>query len=146
MNKKYFIYVDGNPVEVSYSVYRAYFNDIDRTNYQVSKLVENNVSSYHLIINDYDASIPSGEDLLVDHSVCVEDFAFSNIQADLLHSALDKLTFAEHELIKALYFYDLSQREYHSISGISQTTISYRKNKVLKKLRKLLSKDKNFFL
>lgn len=52
-----------------------------------------------------------------------------------LHKNLSLLTNSELELITAIFYKRLSEREYMRISGISQTTICYRKKEILKKLK-----------
>jgi RNA polymerase sigma factor (sigma-70 family) len=52
-----------------------------------------------------------------------------------LRKYLSLLSKSEMELINAIFYKGLSEREYMRISGISQTTISYRKKEILKKLK-----------
>ena len=56
----------------------------------------------------------------------VETIVIDKIMAEDLHKALDKLSAPERELIDALYFQGVSEREYAQISGTPRKTIAYR--------------------
>lgn len=56
----------------------------------------------------------------------------------LLINALNKLEKTELEMIYCLYYKDLSERCYAKKHNIRQSTVNYRKNKVLQKLKKYL--------
>ena len=51
---------------------------------------------------------------------------------------LEGLTDAERKLIHALYFEQMSERQFSQIVGVSQQAINYRKRKILSKLRRVL--------
>lgn len=57
-----------------------------------------------------------------------------------LHKALEILTQEENELIVQLFFLDKTERELADEWHTSQQMIHYNKKKILKKLKKLLSK------
>ena len=57
---------------------------------------------------------------------------------DKLNRSLPLLEKSEQELIRALYFEELSERQFSECSGIPQKTINNRKKKILLKLKKLL--------
>lgn len=54
----------------------------------------------------------------------------------LLHSALASLTRPEQELLHALYFEEISERQLSRLTGVPQKTISNHKKKAIDKLRK----------
>lgn len=53
-----------------------------------------------------------------------------------LQTALESLTDPERELIHALYFKQLSERQFSQTVGVSQQTVNNRKWKIIAKLRK----------
>jgi DNA-directed RNA polymerase specialized sigma24 family protein len=55
-----------------------------------------------------------------------------------LKSSLILLNQAEMELIKALFYDGVSEREWSAVTGIPQKTINDRKQRILNKLKKLL--------
>lgn len=60
------------------------------------------------------------------------------LMIERLRAVLPKLSSDEQELIKALYFKGLSEREWSALTGIPQKTINDRKHKILEKLKKFL--------
>lgn len=69
-----------------------------------------------------------------------DNFSFENqIELQLqIDSALKELSKDEIALINALFYKDLTEREYSLQSGIPQKTINNRKKSILKRLKKLL--------
>ena len=72
------------------------------------------------LISENNGDFPSAE-------IPVEEVVLLNIEIERLHESLSLLTVEESQLIKALFFDGLSEREYSAICGIAQTTISSRK-------------------
>jgi RNA polymerase sigma factor (sigma-70 family) len=64
----------------------------------------------------------------------------THVMYEKLHCSLDKLSQAEKQLIQALYYEGLSEREYAARIGISQKGVNKRKHAIQKKLRKMLEK------
>lgn len=128
MEEKYFVTVDNKQVKVSHDVYRA-FNK--REVYMFSK----NLISYNMVLADNkftleevipDKSIPSFEDYMLNKSVIF---------------AINQLPEIEKNMIIALFFDQRSQREVGEKYGLKQTTVSYKKNQILKKLRYILENN-----
>ena len=135
--KTYYIRAMGKAVEVQKELYLAYY----RMRRQEQGLVEKDEYNGTLHYNDLDTdeilgveSFPSNED------ETVEDVAIRHILTQELHKAIDSLSDADRELIYALYFEGLSQREISKRTGIPQKTIDNRKTRILKLLRKYLKK------
>ncbi|SFS01522.1 sigma-70 RNA polymerase sigma factor region 4 domain-containing protein [Anaeromicropila populeti] len=72
-------------------------------------------------------------------SKSVEELVEENSMLELLEESFSILLEEENHLIRALFMEGLSEREYAGQSGIPRKTISYRKNKILKKLRNWFS-------
>jgi len=85
-----------------------------------------------------DGDTVSGEELLEDEDENVEANYLNKVTFDLLRDALASLQEAELALITAMYLQEkpMTESEYSKKSGIPQQTINYRKNAILKKLKK----------
>jgi len=57
----------------------------------------------------------------------------------MLSKALSELTEEERVLIDELFYNGKSERQVAKETGISQTTLNYQKNKIIKRLRKKLN-------
>ena len=80
----------------------------------------------------------SGDDVIPDESVNVEDDCILRLEAEALHAALNK---SERQLIQWLYFDFMTESEISDLTGIPQQTINWQKQKILKNLKKVLVKN-----
>ncbi len=130
-NKSYRIRVDGILVEVSEEVYRAYYS-IER---HTRTLDEKDTRNGKVLYSDLDTNELLGEEMIPDmDSESVEDSAIHNILCRELHQYLAMLPKQDVELIQALYFERLTEREYARQIGIFQKGVNKRRQKVLDKL------------
>lgn len=96
--------------------------------------------------------IPSREDSLerlidadaqfVDKETNVEEMAIKVVMVGQLKERLELLSADELEIIHALFYQGLTEREYAKNVGIPQKTINDRKARILRKLKKLLENQK----
>lgn len=131
--RKYYIKVKNKPVEVNEEIYKEYDKDRKRVQYHQRKANNNEISLSKEI--DQDITI---EDTIPDKKAIT---GYDYIIRKKLYQAINNLPKEEKELIVALYFLSYSQQEYYKLSGIKQTTISYRKNQILNKLRIMLENN-----
>ena len=68
----------------------------------------------------------------------MEDLAIAQELHDRLHHAVEALRKADRELIRAIYFDGLTEKDYAKEAGMSQTGVSYRRRKILSKLKLFL--------
>lgn len=73
-----------------------------------------------------------------DNDTSVEDTVIKAIMIQQLKESIELLSSDEIEMINALFYRGLTEREYAQISGIPQKTINDRKLRTLRKLKKLL--------
>lgn len=118
--KQYYLMVNNQKVEVNAQVYSEYCNSLARIRYQ-NKKMRNTIVSYD----------NENEKHLLNERVGVE--------YTKLHSALQTLAKEDVFIVKGLYFHNLTQKEIAKRLGLSQATISYRKSRILNKLRNQLS-------
>jgi len=130
MDKDYFIVIDGEKVPVSEEIYRAFKRPLwtERKRRQVR--ADHERSLEQLSENGFD--VP-------DKSALVDEIVKSKLMLDMLFAALAELTDDERGLIDALFFEEKSERDVSRETSVSQTTINYRKNKILEWLKEKLS-------
>ena len=75
-----------------------------------------------------------------DEDTNVEEIAIKAVMINKLHEGLDLLTKEEHELITALFYEGMTEREYAEVKGVYHNAIHKRKIRILKKLEKFLEK------
>lgn len=83
-----------------------------------------------------ETSLDQTEEQLADERASVEEQALRSVMIQLLHVALGTLTSPERELIHALYYEGVTERQLAQLIGVSQKTIHVRKKKALSKLRR----------
>ncbi len=133
--KKYYIHVPGALVEVSEDIYFAYYQEKRRGRTLREKDERNGAISY----DGLDTPELSGQEMIPDRdAVSVEDAAIANILRGELRRCLALLDEPDRQLIHALYFEGLSEREYAKRVGVPQRTINDRRHRALRKLKKLL--------
>ena len=135
--RTYYIRVSGTMVKVTEEVYRTYYQFKDHQKHLERMERKHGQFSYDAL----DTSERSGEAMLSDFlAPSVEEIVITHVMYEKLHCSLDKLSQAEKQLIQALYYEGLSEREYAARIGISQKGVNKRKHAIQKKLRKMLEK------
>jgi len=75
-----------------------------------------------------------------DEDTNVEEIAIKAVMINKLHEGLNLLTKEEHQLITALFYEGMTEREYAEIKGVYHNAIHKRKTRILKKLENFLKK------
>ena len=132
--ENYYIRVPHGPlVEVAEEVYRAYHQEERRGRTLEEKDQRNGLVSY----DGLDTGELTGQEMIRE-SVSVEDAALGKVMLGKLRRCLVQLDGPERELIQALYFEGLSEREFGKKTGIPQRTINDRKQRTLRRLKYFL--------
>ena len=131
--KTFVIYVKNEPVEVSEKVYRTYWQSIEKERYLSKKIRETWIYLDHLF-DEYENN--SLEYSLLEDMNPTASGALKIEMIEIMLQEVKKLPISEQELIKALYFEDVSQREYARRTNQHQSTISKQHAIILKKLKK----------
>ena len=135
--KKYKIKVQGQLIEVSKDVYRAFYQMRRQEQAQRERDAYNHCIQYAAL----DSEELLGEDILLDqNALSVEEQAISAILTEKLHTRIKMLSDKEQRLICDLYFEGLSERELAQKMGLPYMTVHNRKVKVLRKLKKMMDK------
>ena len=146
----YVITIDGEDVEVTEAVYKAYaagdrkmrYMELDLKCDRVLQdedgravldenrlpvvLPEREISLDKLMIEDWDfpSSEPSPEDIVMEL-----------FEIETLYKCLDGLDANERALIDALFFEGLTEREYAARINVAHKTVNNRKHRILEKLK-----------
>ncbi len=132
----YYIYIDGEPIEVSSAVYHVFYGMKDQENEQERKKRRNDVLSYDAL--DHDEQL--GEDVFEDmRSATLDELLIAAEVRERLHRALLSLPRSERELIEAIYLQDIPVSNYAAKIGWSISGVNKRRVKILSKLRKTMN-------
>lgn len=141
------IWIRGQYVEVTDEVYVAYMQSDRKMRY-----FENDLKTERFVLGKEGQVvqiIPSREDSLdrlmdenaqqfPDDEESVENTVLHKLEMDKLHTALAMLTPEEQDLIQALFFEEKTERQYAEELGVYRNAVHVRKNRALKKLKKIL--------
>lgn len=139
-HEKYYLPVKGNMIEVTETVYRAFYKHKNREEYEDKREAQKVLS-----FNALDTETSTGESLMPDmEDTDPENQALARELMSQLHRCIAHLPRAERELIKALYFDGMTETQYASKIKMSQPGICRRHQKILAKLRKLMNNIGSF--
>ena len=133
--EKYMIKIQGKLIEVSEDVYYAYFRMERQERWQEEKKQEHEVVSYDALDNGETNGAEAIQDMA---TPSMEELAIAKELNERLHHAVAALPKAERDLIRAIYFEGQTEEDYGKMTGMSQTGISYRRRKILSKLKLFL--------
>jgi len=131
MSNEFYISINGEEVPVTEEVYRAYKRP-EWTEQKRRKVRAWHESSLEEFAGENFFEFPAEQ-------ASVDEAVEEKLQLEMLTSVPDKLTADERNLIKALFFEDKSERKVEAETGVPQKTLNYRKNKILKWLKKEIS-------
>jgi RNA polymerase sigma factor (sigma-70 family) len=135
--KKFYIRIGDKGEQVSEELYREYHKMSRRERYLEEQDLLHGKVLYSQLDNVYEGV--SGEEFLTDRfaeDIC--EVMITNILIEKLRECLTLLSDEELDLIMKLFYEEKSQRQLSQESGIPLMTISDRKNRILKKLKKYL--------
>lgn len=132
--KRRFWLFGGMLMEVSEEDYVQMNREKSRMQYQFKMAAKMGEFSYDSISTDeFDGAL-----ILEDHNPDVCEVVENRLMVGKLREVMKELSEEETELIDALYFENMSEREYAREKGISHTAVQKRRQKVLEKLRGLI--------
>ena len=139
--KKFYIRIGNLVEEVIEEVHREYYKMEWRERYLEERDNAHSRVFYSQFDNIYDDI--SGEEMIADsfaENIC--EFVITRIRMEELRVSLTLLSDEELDLIVQLFFEEKSQRKLAIERGIPLMTLSNRKDRALKKLRKYLDYEK----
>ena len=141
--KEYFLYIEGKRIEVTEEVYREYYRGERRERYfmedlkrgrtvtdpetKESRYVPGREDSYERLL-EAGRDFPAPGESLEEHIAC----------SVLLEQAVGSLGQEDQELIRALYYHGMTEREAGEALHIPKTTLRRRRDSALSRLRKIL--------
>ena len=132
--KEYFVRVCGTSTPVTKEVYQT----CHQTKRHAKTLYEKDERHGLVSYDGMDTEDTLGEEMIPDRdAVSVEDAAIANILRDKLHRCLSMLDESDRQLIHALFYEELSERQAANRFHIPQQTVNYRKRVALAQLKKL---------
>ncbi len=135
--EKYVIRVEETVVEVTREVYEEYYRMGRRERYLEERDQANDLIFFSALRDDKD----SPDMPIEDEHVNVENEVIMNMFLAKLPEALASLTNEEIDLIRELYYKGTSVREYAKMNDKGKSTIIGRRDKILKKLRRILENE-----
>lgn len=142
------LYINGQPVQVSEEVYREFMRAEEKERYFMRRLKKGRflVDSEQQTVTYIPSREASYEQLLEEDwdfpspGETVDDTAVKAYLLEKLQEALHSLSDEEMALIQELFYLEKTEREAAALFQLSQNTIHYRKNRVLKKLKRFFEK------
>ena len=133
MNKKYYIFVGNEKIEVDQKIYQNYWQITNRENY----LERLDRKSKLLFFSDLSSEYQC-EESLADETVNVEKIVETQMMLEAVREAISELNDEEREIIFRLFYEEESLRSIAKDKKISAPALLKRRNKIFEKLKKLL--------
>ena len=127
---KHFIYVSKRLLEVSHDDYMKHYQELEHNKYLKKLDIANGLISMEDMDNPEIACVFNFDE--------VAEIVESEMQRKKISECLSMLTEDERELIEALFYYGLTEREYAAQKKVYHNAIHKKKMRILKKLKKLL--------
>lgn len=135
-NKKLYIKVSEELVEVSQEVYLEYYRSRRREKAQKGKEQYNRVVSFDAL----DTDSRQGSQLIINTaSPEPEDLVIAHELHEKLYASLSKLSTEERQILKVIYFDRHSEREAAAKLGIPLMTLHDKKARILAKMLKMMN-------
>ena len=129
---KLFIPIQGCLLEVVREQYTDFYRDKERWRYLQKLDTKNRLLS----LDGFTDSEGNPLDFITDEAVDIAETVVNAVMVDRLKAALPLLSDSEQELIQAIFFDGLSEREVGARLGITQSVVNKRKARILIKLKK----------
>ena len=131
-----FLKLHGLLMEVDEATYQDFQRQRRREKYLREEAELHNEFSY----NACSTGEYSGEELIVDILTNVENEAMREIMYETVRRLVNGLEQSEHELIYALFYQSMTEREYSQKTGVPRKTINDRKRRILTGMKENLEK------
>ena len=133
MNKKYYIFVGNEKIEVDYEVYKSYWQITNRERYLERLDRQNKLLFFSDLSTEY-----SFEDNIVDKNFDLEKIVETKMLIDRVREAINSLNDEEREIIERLYYQDESTRIAAEALNLHKTSLIRKRDRILEKLRKMI--------
>ena len=133
MDKKYFIFVGDEKIEVDKEIYQTYWQFTNRERYLERLDRENKLLFFSDLSRDY-----AFEDSLADENYDLEKIVETKMLIDRVREAIASLNEEEREIVERLYYLDESIRIAAKTLHLHTTSLVRKRDRILKKLREML--------
>ena len=131
----FYIPVNGKLIAVTEEIYTVYYKMDRRERY----LEERDTKHGTVYYNEMDTDEMSGVEAIYDpNAASVEQIVMDTLMREKLHRGLVLLPESDRELIDALFFQGMSERQAAPVFGLSQKGINKRKARILATLKNIL--------
>ena len=134
--KRYFLPLHGMLMEVSEETYYDFYKEQRRQKYLKEESLRNGEISYDMFTTE----TFEGKEILVDRDADTEQVVEKKIMLDKLYEAVEMLEAEEKEVIKAIFFDNMTVREYAKRKGVCHNVVQKKKKRAVEKLRCLINK------
>ena len=131
MEKRFVIRINGELIDVTEEVYRAYYSAGRQERTQLERDVRNRLVHY----DAWDTEKSTGAEAIASPDRLPEDIVVGKMSAEKLKSCLNKLSEEERELIHALFYSGETLSSLARRLEIPRKTLEGRRDKILRKLR-----------
>lgn len=133
--KIYQIRIKDQLVPVEEEVYYAYY----RAKRYEKNLEEKDARNRKVLFSNLDTEMLNGEEMIPDMEArSVEAFVIETLMLERMRKCLELLGKEEKEIIRVLFYENMSEREAAAEWGISQPAVHKRKKRVLTRLRNMM--------
>ncbi len=132
MSKEYYIYLNDELLPVSKEVWEVYYRGRSKEYYMRKVYKKRTISSESVEFMDY----LFNKNDKVEKSA--EDIAINNILVEQVVCHMKSLPPLDQQLLFDIYYEQLSERKVAEKLNICQQSVSYRKNRIIRTLRKKL--------
>jgi RNA polymerase sigma factor (sigma-70 family) len=132
MENTHCVWIKGEAVYVSEEIFRTYMQSVWRAENRKKASAVREISYELMCEKDFDGQACA-------NTKSVEDIIADKLLIEEMYKALDNLDGKDRVLIEALFFCGKTERDLSCETGVPQSTINYRKNRILKELRKKLN-------
>lgn len=133
--KIYQIRIKDQLVPVEEEVYYAYH----RAKRYEKNLEEKDARNRKILFSNLDTDMLNGEEMIPDMEArSVESFVIEILMLERMRKCLESLGEEEKEIVRVLFYENMSEREAAAEWGISQPAVHKRKKRVLTRLRNMM--------
>ena len=133
MDKKYYIFVGDEKIEVDQEVYKSYWQITNRERYLERLDRQNKLLFFSDLSTEY-----SFEDTIADENYDLEKIVETKMLIDRVREAIYSLNDEEREVIERLYYQDESTRIAANALNLHKTSLIRKRDRILAKLKKML--------
>ena len=131
--RAYFINLGHSVMETDEENYRAFYKERRREKYIIEEAIKNGEVSLDALDNtNFDENAEDA--FAIDDSEPLDEKIMRKIMIERLPEAISILNDEEKDLVRQLYFKNMSERQISSLTGVPQKTINNRRKRILRKL------------